>query len=227
MPWLRHFRQTRLAVYTAIYGGHDELKPQPVIPGVDYVCFTDDPTMRSDQWRVVCHAPRFWHPRLAAKYYKMRPDVVLPDYAMTLWLDAHVRVVADDFYDCFVGIVGDAGVVMFANPERRCIYDEAAYCGHWPKYRDQPIAEQVGHYRGTGYPEDHGLYACGVIARDSRIGAVRRLGRRWLRENVRWTYQDQISLPYVLWKLNLSPAVFRHDLWKNPWLEFHPHRSEM
>src|SRR2546422_511368 len=43
----------RKAVYTFIFGGYDDLKsPAIFTPGWDYICFTDDPTLRSDIWDV-------------------------------------------------------------------------------------------------------------------------------------------------------------------------------
>lgn len=53
-----------IAVYTAIYGGYDPLREQPEIPGVEYICFTDDPTLKAKPWRVEYQAPRYEHPNL-------------------------------------------------------------------------------------------------------------------------------------------------------------------
>lgn len=46
-------------MYTSIFGGYDTLKPHPDIPGVDWVCFTDDPALRQDGWTVAVDRPRY------------------------------------------------------------------------------------------------------------------------------------------------------------------------
>ena len=41
----------RPIVYTSIYGDYDNLKDQPDI-GADYICFTDNPDLKSDCWEI-------------------------------------------------------------------------------------------------------------------------------------------------------------------------------
>ena len=42
--------------------------------------------------------------------------------------------------------------------------------------------------------------------RDNENERIRRLNEMWMEENLRWTYQDQISLPYLFWRLGIAPA---------------------
>ena len=43
----------RIVVYTAIFGDYDDLYEPMVKPdNVDYVCFTDSKTLKSDVWDV-------------------------------------------------------------------------------------------------------------------------------------------------------------------------------
>jgi hypothetical protein len=100
------------------------------------------------------------------------------------------------------------------------------------KYDDQPILEQVDHYRAEGHPEHGGLYACGTIAWDTDSELARDLGAAWLAECERWSIQDQLSLPVVCRRLGLVPSVFgvrqieryrRRAYLENRWLRIHPH----
>ena len=46
-------RMKPLVVYTAIFGGRDNLQePTAVEPGIEYVCFTDNPRLKSATWRI-------------------------------------------------------------------------------------------------------------------------------------------------------------------------------
>lgn len=218
----------RIAVYTSVYGGYDWLKSQPKIPGVDYVCFTDNADLRGDPWRIVVRPPpRYEHPRLSAKYFKMLSHRVLREYRYTVWIDGSVTIRDQGFPEALLSYAEDSGFALFRHPDRSCIYDEAEYSIAMPKYRGQSINEQVSYYESQGYPRKNGLFAGGLLARDSSRRRVRRLCRHWLRENVRWTYQDQLSLPYVFWKHGFTPGVFPHNLWDNPWFEISDHASEL
>jgi hypothetical protein len=79
----------RVAVCTAIYGKYDALRTHPAVPGVDFHCFTDDPTLLTRADWTVHLAPSDLPPRLAAK----RPKVLGPQtppldaYDVTIWVD--------------------------------------------------------------------------------------------------------------------------------------------
>ena len=196
-----------LAVYTAIYGGYDTLKQQPDVSNVEYHCFTDDPTLTSDQWTVHHEAPRYDHPRMSAKYYKALPHEVLPDHRWTLWVDGGLtlrRMVA--FKRLIKAALRDHdGLALYRHPDRQDITTEADVSARMLKYDGLPVHEQVAHYYAQGYADQCGLYTCPVMARDRDDVRVQELGEAWLRENERWTYQDQLA-SVLVWKLGIEPG---------------------
>jgi hypothetical protein len=211
-----------VALVTAIYGGHDTLKPLPAGHGFDdAVCVTDDPTVSAEGWRVVV-LPSEEPPRLAAKAPKMLPfDFVKSEVAV--WVDAAFEVVGDGFRDFCVDALGEHDVVVWEHPEDRdCLFREATYCQDWPKYSGEPIREQTAYYRAEGMPEGFGLWACGAIVWRNNDEA-REFGRAWHQENVRWSIQDQVSFPFLVWKLRPGLTVFPAHEFQNPYLRWHPH----
>ena len=50
-----------------------------------------------------------------------------------------------------------------------------------------------------------------MIARN-HTGKNAFLGNEWLLQNIIWNTQDQISLPYVLYRLNMAPTEYPEDL---------------
>lgn len=206
--------QQPVVVYTAVYGGYD-VPPRPVdqdVP-VEWVCFTDDASLSADGWRMVHEPSRFDHPRMSAKWYKALPDLALPEVRWSIWIDANARVDSISFASSAVALA-DRGLAVFRHPQRDCIYLEAraSRLTAPSKYAGQPMEEQVAHYRQEGHPTHGGLYAGGTIVRDSSRSDIREVGRRWLDECVRWTYQDQLSLPVVLRRLGVTPSVFPFHL---------------
>jgi hypothetical protein len=43
---------------------------------------------------------------------------------------------------------------------------------------------------------------------------------------VKWTYQDQLSLPYVLKNTGTTVGIIPGNRWKNQWFDFIAHRTE-
>jgi hypothetical protein len=221
---MRRGGKSQVAVYTAVFGGYDRLIEQPDMPGVDLVCFTDDPGLRSDQWRVVRARARARHPRMAAKWFKTHPHRVLRRYRRTIWIDGGVKIEKKDFADIVLGAASSDGLSLFRHPVRNDIAAEAEFCVPIEKYAGLPMLEQVAHYRRRGFPDRSGLWAGGVIGREDNR-EIRRLGRAWWRENKRWTYQDQLSMPYLLWRFGIEPGVIPYGLWDDQLISLVPHRS--
>jgi len=219
-------RSERIAVYTANFGGYDRLACQPDLEGVDWFYFTDDPRLRSDRWTIRASTGRYAHPRLSAKWFKLNPHRVLASYRRTIWIDASIRVKSTTFVDELVTCLADRVLAVFPHPDRDNIFDEARVSYGMVKYQQMPVLEQVEHYRRVGFIVQE-LYAGGVLVRDNASRGLRRLNRDWMQENVRWTYQDQLSLPFLLWKHGIDPAKIPFNLWQNHLFSIEPHLSEL
>jgi hypothetical protein len=211
----------KVALVTAIYGDHDSLKPLPVAHGFDDAVCVTDTDLDGHGWRVVVD-PSGDNPRLAAKRPKMKPFEYV-DADVAVWIDAAFQI-SNGFRDFCIESLGDNDVVVWEHPEDRdCLYKEASYCQDWPKYSSSPIRAQTEHYRSEGMPEGFGLWACGAIVWRNNEPA-RMFGDAWLDENHRWSIQDQVSFPFLVWKLMPRLGVFPAHEFRNPYLQWHSHK---
>lgn len=212
------------AVVTANFGSYDRPRaPKPQDTECEWICFTDDPALEAPGWRVLMVRPRYEHPNMAAKVFKME------SWARTVWIDANIEVTSSSFVREALASARD-GLALYQHPRRDCIYAEAeASLGNESqggRYDELPIADQVASYRAEGHPAHGGLYACGIIAWEGSD-----IGEAWLRECERWGYQDQISFPVVCRRAGIRPGLFDHPQierrrrgWlENRWLRIHPH----
>jgi hypothetical protein len=212
----------RLAAVCAIYGGYDLIPPVP--EGVDDAVLVTDVPVRSG-WRNVVE-PSTAHPRLAAKRPKARPDLYT-DCEASLWLDGSAYVLSDRFIPLVRTKLEQHELVLWEHPEDRdCLVDEARVCHDWPQYRDEPLLAQADHYLSQGMPRNFGLWAAGSIAR-RHSDRMRRFGDAWLEEMSRWTIQDQVSLPFLLWRDDIEHGGFGLQQFDNDLIAWLPHRHEL
>ena len=235
----------RAVIYTAIFGGYDTLKqPAAQDEACDFICFTDmDLPRRVGAWRIVpIRRDRRAHPRLQAKHFKLMSHQVFPrgrlawryavlsrrpHFDLSVWVDGSVRIMSPSFVGDMRERLADGPWAMFIHPDRDCIYEEAQESSGMRKYRDLPIFPQVEAYRST-VPPRGGLHACTVIVRREPVPRrVVEVHGAWWAENLKWTYQDQLSLPYVLRRDGgPDPHPIRECLWNNPWFDILPHTSD-
>ena len=74
------------------------------------------------------------------------------------------------------------------------------------------------------------MWCTGLLVRDNEDERIRRLDEMWMEENVRWSYQDQISLAYLFWRLGIEPGVIPltgGPLQDNDLFSIERHRTEL
>jgi hypothetical protein len=125
---------------------------------------------------------------------------------------------------------------LFPHPERDSPVEEALVCAlTQPRYGALPLLEQAAAYMRAGYP-----FACASCAAGAELWALtaffRAFGARedglfdaWWAEILAWGTQDQVSLPFALWRGGAEPAgVWRGQHVKRSFLgDFVMHRGGM
>ena len=206
----------KIVVYTAVIGPIDRL--WSVLPGSDkdiqHIAFVDTPKTEHGLWgkkppTIVSDAvvgKRTWEQRIVtdrwgsrrtARHYKTLPHRYMPDADVWIWIDGNVRarmypqVVIDRWF------TGD--LVTFEHWERKCLYDEAAFCAKVGKDSPAILTAQAARYRKDGMPKRWGLPATRVVIRRNTAD-IQALNEAWWAEIEQGSLRDQVSLPYVCWK---------------------------
>lgn len=219
-----------IAVVTAVTGAYDHPRKDRIDPGdrVDYLFYADDVSSHlvEPPWR---HRPLDLageHPRRAAKWPKLNPHrfAELRDYRFVVWIDGGVHIRSPRFVPEIIEHLVDGMVLSPHFDDRHDAYGEAEI--RPPKYAGEPLDEQVAFYRRQGFPTDFGLFECGVLARDMQNPIVAELGALWQAQVDRFSYQDQVALPYCLWRLGYRPGVLPRSFRKMRWVKVNAHRRE-
>ena len=208
--YLSDIGNKRIAVYTAIFGGYDELRePEYVSPFCDYFIFTDRNVPENSTWKKVDYSfveemngMDAYH---LSKYVKIFPDKFFKDYDYSIWVDGTTTIVADLFP--FIDRLNGKPIGMFDNPVHDCIYTEANFLLYYNRVPEEQIKKQINSYRSEGYPEHNGMFECTIIARKHNDSECISIMSDWWNQIVTFTMRDQISFPYVLWKRNATNQV--------------------
>ena len=211
-----------IAVVTATLGAYDTLRPIPAqtVPCEAFAVIDGD----ADGWQVLPAPGPHAHPRMRAKVPKCRPDLYA-HAGLHIWIDGSFQVLEPDFVRWCVDSLGDGDLGMIRHPDRQSILAEAEVSAGMPKYQGQQVREQAADYVRRGYEDRFGMWATGLIV--SRPTArVKALGDAWLREQLRWTYQDQISLPPLLEEFGIVPVDLPGPLYPNPRFTIRHHHRE-
>lgn len=209
-----------------MYGGYD--LPLVQIPqSVDYQQIVVSDTPQRDE-RLLVHEPRLhMHPRLAAKHAKCLPWEY-SDADIIVWIDGSVRATDSLWLDWLIRESEGHLISQMIHPVRDDILDEADASAPMLKYQGQPVHAQANHYIQDGHPRNWGLWCTGLIVYRPHLDRdlLSQFGRHWLSEQIRWTYQDQISQPYVARKHGIRPNVLSGHIWDAPHFTLLAHTRE-
>lgn len=179
-------------VYTCITGNYDILTHINKQAGWRYLCFTDNPNLRSEVWEII-------HIKFVPKIYrkiKLMPHLFLPKHDVSIWVDGNIELLWN------LDTLAQRGTfTTMAHPDRNNIYSEAQACIKLKKDKPDVINAQMATYRKDGY-NGTGLIGSGVIVRHN-TPENKAFGEAWWKEVEKWSVRDQLSFNYVADKLKL------------------------
>lgn len=211
---INDIKDNELVVYTAFTGDYDSLKePDFVDDNTRYVCFTQNPDLKSDTWEIIQMEDSTLDDNRIAKQYKVFPNKYFPDNKYSFWLDGSFKIVGSIREYVYKYI--NSPMLTVVHPERDCIFDEALSSIQFPRYSNYTILKQVEKYRNEGMPNHYGLPVLGAIFRQHNDPVIVDLMNQWWEEIINYTNQDQLSFTYLMWKNNFHPSVGVEYYWIN------------
>lgn len=212
----------KVAVVSAVFGGYDEPVFTPQTVPCIYKLVSDGQVIAPPASDHHMYQTGSLDPRLLGKFVKCRPWEYL-NADLFVWMDGSFDL-REDAVAQMVDDLGDGLVAFHRHPERDSIIDEALFSRRLNKYPGWDVVSQARSYVASGFPDGRGLWAGGLFIWRNCL-EVRQLGQLWLDEICRWTVQDQLSLPYVLWRCGIEPRELSGGLLSNPRFRIRRHRD--
>lgn len=229
------FDSPDVGIYSAIFGGKDSLKGQvfQTLPVTQFV-YTDEFFDEDKGWLQIQTEKLYGDDdRMNAKVFKVRTptgkleimDRQNPDYL--IWIDGSIQIKNTRFVEHMVEVCGDSMLALIPHPDRNCVYQEYDACIEHGRLNDpearQKAFGQLLRYKKEKYMPEQGLYCGTVFIRNMNHPRIEEFNELWWQEIERGSFRDQLSLPYVLWKMGEQPAIFDINLWSNEFFEYKKH----
>lgn len=194
-------------IYTVLTGNYDHLaQPEVVDPAFDYVCFTDK-AGQDGVWQLREIPFASASSILRARWAKLHPHVLLPEYDLSVFMDANLCITGAAFYAC-ISALENTPLALLEHPSRDCVFEELRYCYLKDKLSTRAAFGLLGRYKQMAMPRQAGLYETNVVLRRHKEAAVVALDERWW-EMLAGSHstRDQLSLTPALHLEGLQPAL--------------------
>lgn len=161
--------------------------------------------------------PRFnaLHPRLHAKIPKMLAWEYFSNFDYYIWMDASYEFSGLNSLSNIISALCNFDFSIIKHWDRSSIYDELVFMKDQMnsgsqylinRYLNEYMDEQVHSYISTPGFTDNKLYAGGLFCYSKYLTDSKpQFFRDWFYHCARYSVQDQLSLPYLLWLHKISP----------------------
>lgn len=200
-------KKRRIVFYTAIFGKYDNLLlPEKINDDVDYICYTDQPRKDYGVWQLRNSPYHHTDPTRIARYIKMHPHELFPEYDWAIWLDANIRLRESVHKYIDILKIDGSNFGLIPHPHRSCFYQEAKACKHLRKDSADVIDLQVAFYRENGLQEYQGLFETGFMVIRLTDSSIADLFRSWWQQIQKFSRRDQLGLSWSLKHSKISPS---------------------
>jgi hypothetical protein len=190
----------RIEVVTCITGGKDTLRDDQVKGNAKFICYTDNPDLKSETWEIRKAYDKFKDPRRNSRMHKIMMHKY-SDADITIWIDGNIElsISPEEIVEKYLK---DFDLAMFKHGSRDCIYDEAMEVAKLGLDDVELIIEQAKHYEDNGYAKHKGLLSGFCIVRRN-TQKVRDMNEAWWADYCRFCRRDQISLMPAIDKVGI------------------------
>jgi hypothetical protein len=193
-------------VYTALIGGYEELCDQPMAAesALDFICFTDDPELRSDTWDVRLVEPILpMDPIRSARHLKVLGHPDLDGYDQTLWVDARLGVKVDPT-DLLVRWLDGSDLTVPRHSHVLNVVTEFELALLKGLDDTSRLYEQLTHYTAMAHEVLLEPQPWTAIMARRNTPEVAAAMREWWLQLLRYSRRDQLSLQFALARTGAS-----------------------
>jgi hypothetical protein len=222
-------KRNKRVVYTSITGSYDKLlNHSHLASDWDYVCFSDTETANeeNDAWDILPLTMSQLDNVRNQRWHKVNAHKVLKRYKYTLYLDANIDIISPDFFiKLNESIASGAKLALPKHPKRNCTYQELVACIAQQKDDSSIMKKQIEFIKINKLPKNYGMYASGILLRKTNDRTINRAMEDWWNMIEKYSYRDQLSLPFVLWKYNIEPSILKVTIYDDDsrLIKFKPH----
>ena len=208
---------------SAVYGNYNNVREGKNDGFEERILLTDKKDLLVSGWKTVHYPILQLEPRLQAKFPKMLPFVFAPDADVVVWTDGSIELTDDYVFNAARKCT--APLTAMGPSSKSTILQEYFESVLMEKYQGYELEDQVNTYLSRGLPPK--LFGAGILVWQNTLEA-RTLGEKWFAETLRYSPQDQISLPYAVWATETEVDYFLGDVdfHDNPHWQWHfPNRK--
>lgn len=218
----------KVCVYTCITGEYDNLQSIEKEEGIDYLCFTNNRSLKSDYWNIIYikDDKELGNMVLSRKIKMIGHPIIANNYDISIWVDGAIQIrgsVKSFLKD--VCKLDRYNMSCFQHRMRDCVYEEAVACIIHRKADKKEIQDFFKFMEQERFPKHYGLAECTVLVRKHNDLKIKKMMSLWFELYKQYVKRDQLTFPYCLYKSGMEVCWIKSNVFDNPWFFWRAHRQ--
>jgi len=180
----------------------------------EFIAFTNRRDIKSDKWKIKYVDLKESSPRVDARYYKMNSHKVLPDHNTSIWMDSQFYITRNPQEIINERLIkNQASIAIHHHGDINNLVREANSQAFVYKNDDPEIClNQLLQYYKEGFPVmGYHHFETGVLIRINNK-TTQAFNEMWWEQINKYSLRDQISCPYVVWKMRQNKPTAIHTI---------------
>ena len=199
-------------IYTAVTGGYDDFRTIFYDDNFDYICFTDFNFGHKVPypWKHIRLPPSKLNNKDLARYCKLNPHLLLPNYDISVWIDGNI-LIKKEIYKYVHSVLMDNEVASYEHWWRDETEQEFYACATQGFDLVWRLKKQYLRSKDEGYKSNIFFENNVIFRRHNNINVVK-MQNIWWREYLKGGKRDQYSFTYAAFISNVEIfSLGKHD----------------
>lgn len=201
-------------IFTCLFGQYDNLTPAPNYKDWDAVLFTDTMPNNPMGWKVRVVKNEL-SPEKESRRFKFLSHIYLSEYDLVCYIDANMTLTREPV----------SHAIWFKHSQRLTVFDEAKKIVQLGKDNEEVVKAQMRMYLEMKY-KDYPLMQNGFFVR-THNDRMNKLMERTFSVIEKYSYRDQIALPFACWKSGYTPDGFSNLNRVGVFVKIRPHAKRL
>lgn len=218
-------KRKKVVVYTALTGDYDHVNEILYREkGVDYFLFTNNPSIRSNTWKVIFVNSELDN-QLLSREIKMLPHKYLDnEYDLSIYIDANA-VIYGELSQLSYCCAENISLAITKHSVRNTLKEEFDACVSIKGIDREKADLQYERYVRDGFVDNLPLIECGLLIRNHHDIELQKLMEEWYLEYQNGIRRDQLSLLPSISKLHFDRyKVLNGSVWHNQYFKLVSHK---
>ena len=208
---ISYIKKIKKVVYSVIIGDYDKIPNFSKQKGYNYFLFSDK-NYKNTNWTII-HIPKLIEKMKLSqvkmtRYIKLFPHLFFKDYELSIYLDA-TFIIIGDLNELLLRVLNPSFDLYFIqHPVRNKIFQEFKTILRYKKEKKKIISLVRKRYIKENFTNKLRLTENNIIIRRHNKKKVINLMKAWWNEIKNYSYRDQFSLNYAIWKSNINIKIY-------------------